>query len=99
MFLPSSLGEASTLARSALCTATWSKIFMPSSGCATSRPRNMIVIFTLWPSSRNSSTLRVLVSKSPLPILTRYFISLMEICVVLRRDSFAFWPASYLNFP
>ena len=41
-------------------------------------PRNMIVTLTLWPSFRNSATLRVLVSKSPRPILGRYFISLME---------------------
>ena len=60
------------------CSATWSRIFMPSSGWDTSRPRNMIVTFTLWPSARNSATLRVLVSKSPCPILGRYFISLIE---------------------
>src|SRR5947208_2983083 len=43
----------------------------------------MIVIFTLWPSPRNFDTWRVLVSKSPEPILGRYFISLMA---VLRKD-------------
>ena len=59
----------------------------------------MIVIFTLWPSPRNSATLRVLVSKSPVPIFGRYFISLMETADDLRRDSFAFWASSYLNFP
>ena len=48
----------------------------PSSGCCISRPRNMIVTLTLCPSPRNCSTLRVLVSKSPAPILGRYFISL-----------------------
>jgi len=59
----------------------------------------MIVSFTLWPSPRNFSTLAVFVSKSPLPILTRYFISLMETEVDFRRDSLARWAASYLNLP
>jgi len=59
----------------------------------------MIVSFTLWPSPRNFSTLAVFVSKSPLPILTRYFISLMEMAVDLRRDCLACCAASYLNLP
>src|SRR5688572_13091969 len=99
MLRPSRRGDASTLARCLVASATPSRIFIPSSGWATSRPRNMIVSFTLWPSARKCSTFLVLVSKSPLPILTRYFISLMEIWVVLRRDSFCFWAASYLNLP
>jgi hypothetical protein len=37
------------------------------------------------------------VSKSPVPIFGRYFISLMLVLVVLRRDSFARWAASYLK--
>ncbi len=44
-------------------------------------------------------TLRVLVSKSPWPILTRYFISLRVTDDVLRRDSFARCAASNLNLP
>src|SRR5687768_15641554 len=88
MLRPSRRGDASTLARCLVASATPSRIFIPSSGWATSRPRNMIVSFTLWPSARKCSTFLVLVSKSPLPIFTRYFISLMEIWVVLRRDSF-----------
>ena len=72
---------------------------MPSSGWATSRPRNMIVIFTLWPSPRNFPTERVLVAKSPPPILGRYFISLMETLLALRRDSLSRWAASYFHLP
>ena len=45
--------------------------------------RNMIVTFTLCPSDRNLSTFLVLVSKSPVPILGRYFISLMETLAAL----------------
>ena len=59
----------------------------------------MIVTLTLLPLPRNSSTLRVLVSKSPGPILGRYFISLTSTWVAFLRDSLARWDASYLNFP
>src|SRR5581483_7428697 len=52
MLRPSSLGAASTLAPGATWAATWSRIFLPSSGWLISRPRNMIVILTLWPSLR-----------------------------------------------
>ena len=55
--------------------------------------------FTLWPSSMNRMTLRVLVSKSPLPIFGRYFTSLTDTLVDFRRASLAFWPSSYLNLP
>ena len=55
----------------------------PAPGGASPGPRNMIVTLTLWPSPRNFSTLRVLVSKSPSPILGRYFISLMAIGAAL----------------
>ena len=97
MLRPSSLGAASTLATAATVSATWSRIRLPSSGWLISRPRNMIVILTLWPSPRKRATCRVLVSKSPTPILGRYFISLMLVLVVLRRDSLARWAASYLK--
>ena len=61
------LGDDLDLARRARrASATWSRIRRPSSGWCISRPRNMIVTLTLWPSPRNFSTLRVLVSKSPL---------------------------------
>ncbi len=59
----------------------------------------MIVIFTLWPWPRNSATLRVLVSKSPSLILGRYFISLIDALLDLRRDSLSRWAASYFHFP
>ena len=99
MFRPSSFGAASTLARSSTFFATSSRIFIPSSGWATSRPRNMIVIFTLCPSPRNLATLRVLVSKSPGPIFGRYFISLIAVVLALRRFSFSRWLASYFHLP
>ncbi len=63
---------------------------MPSSGWLTSRPRKVIVTLTLWPSSKNLATWRVLVEKSPVPILGRYFISLMLVLVAFFRDSLAF---------
>src|SRR5436305_2203521 len=56
MLRPSTLGAASTLARSLTLSATRSRIFSPSSWWLISRPRNMIVIFTLWPSPRNLDT-------------------------------------------
>ncbi len=59
----------------------------------------MIVTLTLWPSPRNFSTLRVLVSKSPGPILGRYFISLTVWFEDFFRDSLARWSASYLYLP
>ena len=59
----------------------------------------MIVTFTLEPCSKKPRTLRVLVSKSPGPILGRYFISLTTMLVLFRRDSFARWAASYLYLP
>ncbi len=59
----------------------------------------MIVILTLWPSPRNWWTFRVFVSKSPRPILGRYFISFTTTLVAFFRDSLAFWAFSYLNFP
>ncbi len=71
----------------------------PSSGWCISRPRNVSVTLTLWPSCRKRSTLRVFVSKSPLEIFGRYFISLMETLLALRLDSLAFCAASYLYLP
>src|SRR5947209_14692160 len=47
MFRPSSRGAASTLAGGASCSAMRSRIFLPNSGRAISRPLNMMVIFTL----------------------------------------------------
>ena len=47
--------------------------------------------------AQKAGTCRVLVSKSPGPILGRYFISLIPVLVVLRRDSLARWAASYLK--
>ena len=76
----------------------WSRILAPSSGWNTSRPLNMIVTLTLWPSERNSATFRVLVSKSPTPILGRYFISLTETLDAFRRDSLARCFSSYCHF-
>ena len=99
MLRPSSFGAASILAIEPTCSATWSRSFLPNSGWLISRPRNMIVILTLWPSPRNLVTWRVLVSKSPTPILGRYFISLMLLLVALRRDSLARWASSNLNLP
>ncbi len=52
---------------------------------------------TLWPSSRKRATWRVFVVKSPVPILGRYFISLMLVLVAFFRDSFARCADSYLN--
>ena len=99
MLRPSILGKISTRPTSFTASSTSSRIFLPSSGWYTSRPRKVSVTFTLWPSARNRSTLRVLVSKSPFEILGRYFISLMTTFVVFRRDSLAFWAASYLYLP
>ena len=99
MFRPSMRGKISTRPTSFTASSTWSRIFLPSSGWYTSRPRKVRVTFTLWPSARKCSTLRVLVSKSPPPIFGRYFISLMTTLLVLRRDSLAFWAASYLYLP
>ncbi len=99
MFRPSRRGKISTRPMWFVASTTWSRIRWPSSGWFISRPRKVSVTFTLWPSSRNFSTLRVLVSKSPFEIFGRYFISLMETLLVLRRDSFAFWAASYLYLP
>src|SRR5664280_1191709 len=99
MLRPSSRGTDSDLPRPSIWSAIRSRIFFPSSGWKTSRPRNMIVILTLWPSSRNLATWRVLVSKSPGPILGRYFISLTPTFWVLRRDSLAFCASSNLNLP
>ncbi|GIT45831.1 MAG: hypothetical protein Ct9H300mP12_04160 [Acidimicrobiales bacterium] len=50
-------------------------------------------------SPKNASTFRVLVAKSPGPILGRYFISLTRTWVAFLRDSLARWDCSYLNFP
>src|ERR1019366_7969527 len=99
MLRPSSRGMDSDLPSPSIWSAIRSRIFLPSSGWKTSRPRNMIVILTLWPSSRNLATCRVLVSKSPSPILGRYFISLIPTWTALRLDSLARWAASNLNFP
>ena len=99
MLRPSMRGVMSILACSAISSATSSSIRRPSSGCCSSLPRNMIVTFTLLPSERNFSTWRVLVSKSPLLIFGRYLISLMTVCELLRRDSFARCASRYLNFP
>src|SRR5580765_7838467 len=54
MLRPSSLGTTSTLATWATRSATLSRMRRPSSGCWVSRPLNMIVTFTLWPSPRTS---------------------------------------------
>src|SRR5262249_42044789 len=62
MLRPSCLGADSTIAKSATRSATRSRIFRPSSGCAISRPRNMIVSFTFDPSPRKRSTWRIFVS-------------------------------------
>ena len=79
MLRPSSLGDDLDLGRRAPPARRPGRgSACPSSGWAISRPRNMIVTLTLWPSPRNCSTLRVLVSKSPAPILGRYFISLID---------------------
>src|SRR3954452_1072897 len=61
MFRPSWRGADSTIAISFTSSAMRSRIRKPSSGCAISRPRNMIVNFTLLPSPRNRSTWRILV--------------------------------------
>ena len=99
MFRPSRRGTDSDLPIPSIWSAIRSRIFLPSSGWNTSRPRNMMVILTLWPSSRNLATCRVLVSKSPSPIFGRYFISLIPTWTALRLDSLARWAASNLNFP
>ena len=101
MLRPSSLGAASTLAdggRPARRRGRGSSC--PSSGWLISRPRNMIVILTLWPSARNRERPGGSWCRSrPVPILGRYFISLMLVLVVLRRDSLARWASSNLNLP
>ena len=80
MFRPSSLASVSMRPDPSSSSASRSRIRLPSSGWPNSRPLNMIVTFTLWPSFRNFMTLRVLVSKSPGPIFGRYFISLSRCC-------------------
>src|SRR5437588_5394525 len=61
MLRPSTRGAASTLPTSLTCSAIRSRIFLPSSGWAISRPRNMIVILTFEPSLRKRSTCFVFV--------------------------------------
>ena len=56
MFLPSCLGMDSTTTFSPRSPTSRSRILRPSSVCAISRPRNMIVTFTLFPPLRNRST-------------------------------------------
>ena len=99
MFLPSSRAWVSTLTYSPTTPRTWSRILVPSSGWAISRPRNCSVTLTLCPSWMNWSTLRTLTSKSPRPILGRNLTSLTDTFVDLRRDSLAFWASSYRNLP
>ena len=61
MLRPSTRGAASTLPTSLTYSAIRSRIFLPSSGWAISRPRNMIVILTFEPSLRKRSTCFVFV--------------------------------------
>ena len=56
MLRPSWRGADSTTANSATSSATRFRIFIPSSGWAISRPRNMIVSLTLLPSPRKRTT-------------------------------------------
>ena len=99
MLRPSRRGIDSTLPTVLTLSAILLRMFWPNCGRSTSRPRNMIVILTLWPSARKPATLRVLVSKSPGPIFSRYFISLRLALVDFRRDSRARWASSNLNLP
>ncbi len=97
MLRPSSRGIDSTLPTAFTVSAMRLRMSCPNCGRSTSRPRNMIVILTLWPSARKPETLRVLVSKSPGPIFRRYFISLRLALVDFRRDSLARCASSNLN--
>src|SRR3954447_20143808 len=56
MFLPSCFGAESTTATPSRSATRRSRIRRPSSVCAISRPRNMIVILTRDPALRNRST-------------------------------------------
>jgi len=89
MLRPSSRACVSTRAVSPSCSMTASRIFLPSSGCATSRPRNCNVTFTLCPSARNCCMWRTFVSKSAFPIFGLNFTSFMVIWTVFLRDSFS----------
>ena len=57
MFRPSSRPSVSIVADPSICSAIRSRIRLPRSGWTTSRPLNMTVTLTLWPSFRNLSTL------------------------------------------
>src|SRR6266702_190364 len=56
MLRPSCRAGLSTWAMSTMSVASRSSRRRPSSVCAISRPRNMIVTLTLWPCLRNRST-------------------------------------------
>ena len=56
MLRPSILGWLSMTATSFRSSARRSRMVRPCSGCAISRPRNMMVIFTLLPASKKRST-------------------------------------------
>src|SRR5919107_717208 len=99
MLRPSRLGWLSMRPRSSRSVARRLRSLSPKSGCWTSRPRNMMVTFTLSPPRRKRSTWPRLVLKSWSPILGRSFISrtLMFTCFLraaLRACSF--W---YLYLP
>src|SRR6185437_2448299 len=64
MDFPSNFGSASILLTSTSSWATRITTFLPSSGCAIWRPRNIKVTFTLFPSPKNSRACLTLVWKS-----------------------------------
>src|SRR5918997_1105164 len=75
MLRPSRFGWLSMRPSSSRSPASLLRSLSPSSGCWTSRPRNMIVTFTLSPPRRKRSTWPRLVLKSWSPILGLSFIS------------------------
>src|SRR5215203_6137346 len=99
MLRPSRLGWLSMRPSSSRSSASLRKSRSPSSGCCTSRPRNMIVTFTLSPPRRKRSTWPRLVLKSWSPILGLSFISRTLTLTCFLRAALracSFW---YLNLP
>src|SRR5215217_2034871 len=99
MFLPSRLGWLSTRPSSSRSPASRLRSLSPSSGCCTSRPRNIMVTFTLSPPRRKRSTWPRLVLKSWSPILGLSLISRTLTLTWFLRAALracSFW---YLNLP
>src|ERR671916_3223317 len=99
MLRPSRLGWLSMRPRSSRSVARRLRSLSPKSGCWTSRPRNMMVTFTLSPPRRKRSTWPRLVLKSWSPIFGRSFISRTLTLTCFLRAALracSFW---YLNLP